>query len=424
MILSEKLSQRWLGIPIWLWLLALVGLIARLGVTLFLSDNRTVYYEYMTIAQNILDGKGYVWDEWGRAPLQPTSFFTPVYILWCVFWMGLTPGNYVAMYIAQALVQCLGFVPAYLTGKSFFGDKVGGSFAGIYLLYPEFVYMHSRPATEWLYVPLCLWLLYGYAGIINDRMKTSRSRNLAIMMGLVGGVAVLTKEGAAILIACILLALFIEFRHELGVLLRRTWLPMGVAATIVLVPWIIRNYEAQGTFIPVRTGYWITAWIANHHGATGTDKRLNGEYVLATMDTTYLHEIDRRLPADEQARDSVYKVETLNFVKTHSLEYLQLTLTRLRYFLWFDETHPIARSRIYRLSYIFVLLFAIPGIVIAYRHYKVDRILWMAYVGYMVLYVPILVLPRYRIIPITILLLLAAVTVARLGTRFRLNRYN
>jgi hypothetical protein len=401
-----------------LMILGAIGLAARVAVSVFFGDNNRIYYESMTIANNILQGHGYSFDEWGRTALQPTSFLPPLSIYWCLFWMWLFPGNYLPMYLAQAVVQISGIVPAYLTGKKMFSETVGWWFAVIFTVYPEFMYMHSRPATEFLYVTLALWTIYFYAELRVTDLHSKKAIQWSIWIGFIGATAVLVKEGAGILIAAMLFSLIWGCKEK-WLLIKRVYVPMALVAAIIMSPWVIRNYVVHSELVLVRTGYGVTAWIANHHGATGTDKTADGSYVLAKMDTTYANWMNRSLPADEQDRDRFYKKEVIRFIQDYPGEYLSLTAKRLLYYVWFDPTHPIARSIVYRAGYILLLLLALPGFVIARRKRKLDRLILIAISGYLVLYVPVLVLPRYRIIPVTFLLLLAAVTVDYLLERWK-----
>ena len=60
-----------------------------------------------------------------------------------------------------------------------------------------------------------------------------------------------------------------------------------------------------------------------------------------------------------------------------------------------------------------MLALAIPGMWLAWRKRLGDIVLPLIYLGYMALYVPVLVLPRYRIVPVLILLLFASYSLAK-----------
>jgi 4-amino-4-deoxy-L-arabinose transferase-like glycosyltransferase len=366
----------------------------------------------MTIAQNILDGKGFSFDEWGRAPLQPTSFLTPGYILWCVFWMWISPFNYLPMYAAQAVIAATGAIPAYLVGRRLFSERTGWIFAVAYTFYPEFVYLHSRPVAESLYVVFVLWMLHFYLRLSDESPGSRAAIRWSILLGLLSGIAMLVKEGAVVAAGIIGLLLLWRARTSVRALASHV-VPFGATLLLVMSPWMIRNTVINGHFVPIRNGYGITLWLGNHHGATGTDKMPDGSYVLKYM-PQYLEgyeAFNRSLPPDEYRRDLAYRADARKFMARYPLEYASLCAKRLWYFVWFDPTHPIARSLVYRLGYILLLALAIPGAIFAWRRKTLDPILPLIYLGYLALYVPVLVLPRYRIIPILLLLMMASYAV-------------
>ncbi len=410
------------NIPIktWLLLLFVLGMLVRVMVSIFFGENRIPYYEYMTIAENLLNGQGYSFDEWGRTILQPSSFLPPIYIYWCTFFMWLSPHDFLIMYIAQAVVAASGCFPAFLIGRTMFSERVGLIFAFIYVFFPELIYLHSRPVSEFLYVVFALWMIYGYLRQKDGDLEASNAWVRAFALGVLGGITILVKEAATVILAAIMIALLI--RRPSIKTVRHYLLPMAAGTLLIMSPWIIRNAIVHKQFVPIRTGYGITLWLANHHGATGTDKTLEGEYVLAKMDSSYLNQMNRMLPKDEQERDKVYIAEVRRFIAHYPMEYLRLCGKRLQYYLWFDETHPIAKSIIYRFGYIFAMVFGVCGFLIAYRHSKLDPIIVLIYLGYLLLYIPVLILPRYRIMSVILLLLLSAYTIEFLWSTLYRNR--
>ncbi len=413
-------GSRRAGMLPWKFLLLLfaAGLAARIAVSLLFGDNHSVYYEYMVIAKNILEGKGYSFNEWDRTVLQPSSFLPPGYVFWCWLWMGLSHANFLAMYVAQAAVAASGVLPAYLLGREMFSARTGKIFAVAYTFFPEMLYLHSRPDPEFLYVVLVLWMLYLYLRLRDTDAGSRQAVKLAVMLGLVGGINMLIKEGAAVVIAATGVMLLWE-KRPLNRVFGSHIVPYAAVVLLILLPWMIRNTVVHKHFVPIRNGYGITMWIANHHGATGTDKTLDGKYVWQEAPAYYQDYMNRMLPPDEWGRDKAYRAEVRRFVMNYPVEYASLCAKRLWYFLWFDPTHPIARNIVYRAGYILLLLVSIPGIVIAIRRRKLDPVFPLIYLGYIVLYVPVLVLPRYRIIPVVMLLLLASYAVSVLLERRR-----
>jgi len=98
-------------------------------------------------------------------------------------------------------------------------------------------------------------------------------------------------------------------------------------------------------------------------------------------------------------------------------EYFRLTMRRLQYFVLFDETHPFAKNLVYRIGWVLLLIGGIRGGILAKRKGVLDPAILLSVGLLAVLYVPVLVLPRYRMILALWLLILAAYLVDNLFTR-------
>ncbi len=305
-----------------------------------------------------------------------------------------------------------GCIPAFLVGRELYTARVGILFAGAYAFYPEFAYLHSRPVSEFMYVVMVLWIVYLYLRLCRLELSSPRLPQLALLTGLLGAAAVLVKEATLVFMLMMAVALLVKRRTILRTTVR-ILLPLAAGGLIGMAPWIVRNAIVQHQFIPIRTGYGVTMWLANHHGASGTSRLPDGRDIIYFMDSTYMAALNARLPADEQARDRVYRAEVKQFIHDSPLEYVQLCGKRALYYLWFDQTHPIARNPVYRLSYVLLLLLAIPGGILAYCQRELDPLVPLVYFGYLTFYMPVLVLPRYRIIPVLMLLLMASYAVNR-----------
>ncbi len=394
----------------WLAILFAGGFAVRMVVTLFFSEYQTLLFEYSLIAQNLLNGKGFSWDDYGLMPMQPTSLFPPLYVYFCAFFMFISPHSYLPQYLAQALVVASGVMPAYLVGAKMFSRRTGWIFAALYTFYPELIFVHSRPVPEFVYVVLGLWMVYLYLILLEKSAGSVSALKTSLLLGVIAGVGLMTKEGTSVLLAAIILAIVLK-KRPLLLSLRSHVLPAMLVAMLCLVPWTIRNWVVQGRFIPLRTGIGMNLWVGNHPGATGTIRTMDGKYTRYELPHDYAAHFFRGLPDDEQDRDDYYKAEATKFIRDDPARYLNLCAKRLGYFLWFDPTHPLAKNIVYRLSYLLLLLFAIPGIVLASRSKGLDVVLPIMFAGFLALYVPVMILPRYRIIPIVLLLLVAAYAV-------------
>ena len=403
----------------WLIALAVLALVARVAAVVILSDRHTAYYEYMLIARNLLSGLGYSFDDDGGMPMQPTSLFPPGYVYWCVAFMWISPHNYLPLYLAQAAVGASGVFPAYMAGNGFWGRPAGLGFAAAYAIFPEMIVLTVRPVPEWLYVVVFLWLLVLYLSFRSKLPAAGIPFGLAAVFGVVAGLGMLIKATVLLQVVAVFLALLLLMRRRLAVLVRQTW-PVALTMLVILAPWVVRNYRVQHRWIPLRTGIGQSLWIGNNAVSEGSLWTADGRKVrFALLAESDFHS---HMPDDEQDRDDYYLSHALSFVRDNPWEYARLCVNRLAYFLWFDPNHPLARNAVYRVSYVFLLAIAAVGTFLSLRRRRLDPVLPLTYLLYLLFYVPVLSAPRYRIIPVLLLLLVASYAAVSLYDRWRERR--
>ncbi len=229
----------------------------------------------------------------------------------------------------------------------------------------------------------------------------------------------LVKEGAAIVGMAIMLALFWKLRPRFATV-RNRLVPMALGVVLVLSPWIVRNAIVLKDFIPIRTGYAINWWVANHPGTAQNPDAGDPNHVFTQLEANYpLYnaQLNSLLPANERGRSLVYASEVIRFIRNRPGEYLTLCAKRLWYYVWFVPGHWLASNPVYRLSWIGLLLLAIPGILFAQRLHRLDVVFPLIIVGYLCLYIPVVIVPRYRVIPAMLMLMFASLTVDWLWSR-------
>ncbi|MDD5089251.1 MAG: hypothetical protein PHI18_10720, partial [bacterium] len=122
----------------------------------------------------------------------------------------------------------------------------------------------------------------------------------------------------------------------------------------------------------------------------------------------------------EAESDRFMMQEALRYIREHPRHYLQLTWRRLGYYVWFVPYHALAQNIVYRLSWIAVLVLGGIGLIRAIRRRVLDPAIPATFLAFLLLYVPIIVLPRYRIISVVLMLLLAAYSMSEISNRWRL----
>jgi hypothetical protein len=165
---------------------------------------------------------------------------------------------------------------------------------------------------------------------------------------------------------------------------------IGVVALVCVAPWVARNARVHGEFVPIKSSFGYAFWQGNCSLSMGTDKvvRASVEAKLAQSsrnlrdwnaalwearhEAGYLDDI-ALTPADYRELGSVSEPERSRRLFRRALadlgrepgRYVQLCLRRLRYFVFFDETNPKARSAIYRVAHLGLTILAVLGLILA-----------------------------------------------------------
>lgn len=124
----------------------------------------------------------------------------------------------------------------------------------------------------------------------------------------------------------------------------RTWLPYFVSAAVILLavltPWTVRNYEAFGRFIPLRSNMGLELALANHPAAVGTgDQR---EVFWNRLQEIHPQEsqaaFDRmQAMGGERAYADALGVEAKQWIRAHPVEFAALSLRHVVQFYFPPE---------------------------------------------------------------------------------------
>ncbi|MDD4270492.1 MAG: hypothetical protein GXY25_07035 [Pirellulaceae bacterium] len=414
-------SQRSKG----LFVLAILAFALRLGVVAALwSDHAApVSYEHGRIAENLLAGRGFSIELLG-APLRPTSQQAPFYPFFLAGIYACLGIESPAAILAVELIQCLagtGLVLAVVAlGWSLAPDRPAiGWLAGIgAAVYPTHLYAVTHLQVA-IWAALVLTLLLTVVSAPRYR-ATWRGASIA---GVLAGVLLLVEPILAIALPCCALAFWLgglrgrgaaprsasaervppdaapAARRLLGATIRTA--AMAAVATIVVAPWIVRNWRVHGEWVFVKSTFGYAFWQGNNPASSGTDKvprpaaerlRLAHDGTPAGIDralwearheTTYIDDLllkpggYRELAGlTETKRCRLLGRKALQFIRSNPDRYARLCADRLRYFLLFDETNPKAANRIYRLSTVVWLVLATVGLMASLGRW---RSLWPTY---------------------------------------------
>jgi len=236
-------ESRWFNSAL-LWLF-FFGAVLRLLYAYSAEDVRSEIGDddwYWLLGRSIADGDGYVkpyslsslGEPIQQASSVPTAWHSPLFpLMLAVFrWLGVQ--GFSSQQALCCVVGASTVIFVGLIGQHIAGRKVGLLAALLVAVYPPLVVSSAVLASESLYVPLVVLLV-----LLALRAESTKQW---VLVGLVGGLAVLTRSEALILVA--LLGLYALYRgkkwrlnHSLAVVL---------TAVLVASPWLVRNWYSLG----------------------------------------------------------------------------------------------------------------------------------------------------------------------------------
>jgi hypothetical protein len=181
-----------------------------------------------------------------------------------------------------------------------------------------------------------------------------------------------------------------------------------VIAFLIISPWIARNYQVFGKFVPIVSRPWFEIWRGHNPYATGAEWKKNGLERASVLADTLYSPITRtfdKLPFDntfELRANDILKQEALSFMRSYPAETLALAGKKVL-FLWVHDLYnPQSQNLMYFGSMILVSFLIWCGFVALWRRGgAIKSPITLLYAAYMLMYTGIFaltfVLPRYRI---------------------------
>ena len=374
-------------------LLACLALGLRVSVVLVLRSEHAapVSYEHGRIAENLLAGRGFSIEFLGtEGPTSQQAPFYPALLVVTYWWLGVNTPQ--AVLFVQ-LLQCIAGAGLVLAvawlGWSMVPDRpTVGWIAGLgAAVYPTHLYMVTHLQVA-LWAALLLTLLL--AVVVSPRWRANRKG--AILAGCLAGLLLLVEPILALALPVCAAAFWLGEKQNRW-RDRFRWGPVGrvaltaVVAAVIVSPWIVRNWRVHGQFVFVKSTFGYAFWQGNNPISWGTDKipkasaeqlRLDHDGTLAGVnralwearhETLYIDDVLLKPTGyrefaglSEPQRSDLLADRARAFIRDDPAQYGRLCMSRLRYFLLFDDTNPKAANRVYRWSTIIWLVFASVGL--------------------------------------------------------------
>jgi 4-amino-4-deoxy-L-arabinose transferase-like glycosyltransferase len=337
----------------------------RLGVRLFFGEDyfwRNSYFIYYTLAENIVAGNGYCFEN-------TCAWEPPLYPLFLTLSV-LSGKNYLLIVVPQALLGAGTALCAFLIGRHIFNASVGILACAIAALYPYYV-MHDTALQETGMVTFCtalaVWLLLR-AG------KLNRNADWFLAGLALGAIPLIRTSTAPVAAAGLLWCAAWSAPGNYRDRLHRSFVLL-FAIALVTGPWLMRTYHLTG--VPVlnsQTGRSL--WMGNnpqtfsHYPAESIDRSRDEAFLnLSATDRADL----QRLANDENARSNWFARRALVYMREHPVLVLQGMFRKLdAAFSWRlnPVRQPLAQAA-YSTAYVPVAILGLVGMFLARRRREV-----------------------------------------------------
>jgi 4-amino-4-deoxy-L-arabinose transferase-like glycosyltransferase len=226
---------------------ALIAFLLLPVITHHLGDN---YHsdlfpdDYDLIAENLLSGRGYrIYADTSETMLRSPGFVLVLAAIFSLFGKSL-----LAVQIVQYLMSIATAIVTYLISQRLYLTKSVSLMASVLFLFNPVSMMSDTRAgndsTLTLSLTLVIWLLL-------KAIDSQRQRDF-VLTGFVLGYAMLVKASVALIFPCVFLFLVIMAQFQFRTLLRN-FVIVGFVAAGIMTPWVVRNYEISGQFVPTMT---------------------------------------------------------------------------------------------------------------------------------------------------------------------------
>jgi len=225
-----------------------------------------------------------------------SAIHPPIYTLWFTPSSLLGSRGFLAHKAMGAIAGLLVVVVIGLLVRRLAGDRAGLLAAGLAALYPNLWIIDGTLWPEGLYTATI-----GFALLMAYRWRDDPKPATAAALGAACGVAILTRGEALLLLPMLCLPLAFLARRQVADWFRHLVI-MGVAAGVLLAPWMVRNLVTYDRVVLVSTNSDEVLYYANcpdaYHG------RFIGYWSFACQEREREARLARGLPADPPGNEA------------------------------------------------------------------------------------------------------------------------
>ncbi|MFC2171009.1 ArnT family glycosyltransferase [Acidobacteriota bacterium] len=347
-------------------------LIACFLMTVFDINQRADYYH--VIAQNLLEGNGYVI----HPGEDPSIFRPPLYTIFLVLIYAVFGAFSLPVVVFQVVLNSLTSVLIYRLLKLLISGGVGFSAALCYALYPFTAIYLVRE------LPLIVFnfIFIFTVNLLYKAYKDPTKVNVFIL-GIMLGILTLCKFAMGLLPAFIILVVFLDsllrrFRPSdkeaslsvPGRVIRRQ-IPQGLLMlfgfTLIMAPWLLGTFKATGKFPVLSSGGGFTLWIGNRTQTGGRDFDQMTPQELMSAKEEMRRVIGEGYATDLKNDRELYREAIKNFRNYPKESTILLCKKAIRLWGWVYTTDKQKYQKYITVFQVAIIVPAILGFFIAYK---------------------------------------------------------
>lgn len=199
---------------------------------------------YDTLGWNLASGRGFSLAS--SYPYTPTMYREPVYPLFLGGIFYIFGHNLVAVRLIQIFIFALSSIMLFYLTQKIFDKKTAMISSVIFSIFPTAMDYPSYLLSETLFTFLLIsTILVLLKAILSKRIY------LFFYSGILLGITILCKAVMLIFFIPVILALYFKYRRAI----LKYFIIFFIGSTLILLPWLVRNYLLFGTFsITLRSG--------------------------------------------------------------------------------------------------------------------------------------------------------------------------
>jgi len=315
-------------------------------------------WEYEVVATNLLNGKGFIYTHLNTVYF---SIVQPLYPFFCAVIYFVSRHSFLILELIQAAIASITCVTVFNIAEIIFSNRKVAIISAMLLTFHPGIIAYTAKLH-----PLVLDSFFiSLVALSFLRLSSNFSTRNQIFAGLMSGLCILTRS-TIVLFLPIMVAWFF---YKSPYIKKKIIFGFGLillVSSIIILPWIIRNYMVYKQFVFIQTTTGEVFWRGNNINATGSAYRINGKTVLESSSPEFLKKL---YSLDEMGQNKLFREEAFNFIKDHPFKSVSLFIKKNYYFWWFSPQsgmeYPKLYLLIYKALYSVVILFGILGIIFA-----------------------------------------------------------